>query len=64
MKGECRSFRPHACVGGVQIPDDCVCFRVVEFASRSDMKSAISKFDATELNGRKLKVFEDSRKSV
>ncbi|CAG13241.1 unnamed protein product [Tetraodon nigroviridis] len=37
---------------------------VVEFASRSDMKSAISKFDGTELNGRKLKVFEDSRKSV
>lgn len=48
----------------VQRCDGCVCFRVVEFASRSDMKSAISKFDGTELNGRKLKVFEDSRKSV
>lgn len=47
-----------------QTCDGCVCCRVVEFASRSDMKSAISKFDGTELNGRKLKVFEDSRKSV
>lgn len=36
--------------------------RVVEFASRSDMKNAISKLDGTELNGRKLKIFEDSRK--
>ncbi|KAL3968493.1 bromodomain-containing protein 2 [Sarotherodon galilaeus] len=34
---------------------------VVEFASRSDMKNAISKLDGTELNGRKLKMFEDSR---
>uniref|UniRef100_A0A3Q0RY63 Serine/arginine-rich splicing factor 5 n=1 Tax=Amphilophus citrinellus TaxID=61819 RepID=A0A3Q0RY63_AMPCI len=34
---------------------------VVEFASRSDMKNAISKLDGTELNGRKLKIFEDSR---
>lgn len=48
----------------LHISDGCVCLRVVEFASRSDMKSAISKFDGTELNGRKLKVFEDSRKSV
>lgn len=38
--------------------------RVVEFASRSDMKNAISKLDGTELNGRKLKIFEDSRRSV
>lgn len=38
--------------------------RVVEFASRSDMKNAISKLDGTELNGRKLKIFEDSRKWV
>jgi len=36
--------------------------RVVEFASRSDMKNAISKLDGTELNGRKLKIFEDSRR--
>lgn len=44
-------------------PKDCFCnTRVVEFASRSDMKNAIAKFDATELNGRKLKVYEDSRK--
>lgn len=38
--------------------------RVVEFASRSDMKNAISKLDGTELNGRKLKIFEDSRRWV
>lgn len=65
MKGESRSLalvgRTHA---AAQSRDGCVCCRVVEFASRSDMKSAISKFDGTELNGRKLKVFEDSRKSV
>lgn len=36
--------------------------RVVEFASRSDMKNAISKLDGTELNGRKLKIFEDRRR--
>lgn len=39
-------------------------YRVVEFASRSDMKNAISKLDGTELNGRKLKIFEDSRRWV
>lgn len=38
--------------------------RVVEFASRSDMKNAISKLDGSDLNGRKLKIFEDSRRSV
>lgn len=59
-RGECgrRRSGTHA----HQSRDGCVCFRVVEFASRSDMKSAISKFDGTELNERKLKVFEDSRK--
>ncbi|KAI9537703.1 hypothetical protein NQZ68_022365 [Dissostichus eleginoides] len=36
---------------------------VVEFASRSDMKNAISKLDGSDLNGRKLKIFEDSRRS-
>lgn len=63
MKGECRpcsSATPLL----LHMSNSCVCLRVVEFASRSDMKSAISKFDGTELNGRKLKVFEDSRKSV
>ena len=46
-------------------PKLCFCFnRVVEFASRSDMKNAISKLDGTELNGRKLKIFEDSRRWV
>ena len=37
-------------------------FRVVEFASHSDMKNAISKLDGTDLNGRKLKLFEDRRR--
>ncbi|XP_065183752.1 serine-arginine protein 55-like [Sycon ciliatum] len=32
---------------------------IVEFASRSDMKSAIRKLDKTELSGRKIRVFED-----
>ncbi|KAG7272742.1 hypothetical protein CRUP_031066, partial [Coryphaenoides rupestris] len=36
--------------------------RVVEFASRSDMKNAINKLDGTDLNGRKLKIFEDRRR--
>ncbi|KAG7251023.1 hypothetical protein CRUP_020033, partial [Coryphaenoides rupestris] len=35
---------------------------VVEFASRSDMKNAINKLDGTDLNGRKLKIFEDRRR--
>lgn len=38
--------------------------RVVEFASRSDMKNAIAKLDGTDLNGRKLKIYEDSRRCV
>lgn len=36
---------------------------VVEFASHSDMKNAIAKLDGTDLNGRKLKLFEDRRRS-
>ncbi|XP_055026032.1 serine and arginine rich splicing factor 5a isoform X2 [Paramisgurnus dabryanus] len=35
---------------------------VVEFASHSDMKSAIEKLDGTELNGRKIKLFEDRKR--
>lgn len=63
MKGEAQNtsnvFRPSD-LG----PNGSSCSqrRVVEFASRSDMKNAISKLDGTELNGRKLKIFEDSRK--
>ncbi|XP_028827357.1 serine and arginine rich splicing factor 5a isoform X4 [Denticeps clupeoides] len=36
---------------------------VVEFASHSDMKNAIEKLDGTELNGRKLKLFEDRKRN-
>ena len=35
-------------------------FRVVEFASSSDMKRALEKLDGTELNGRKLKITEET----
>lgn len=34
-------------------------FRVVEFASFSDMKNAIDKLDDTDLNGRRIKLVED-----
>lgn len=34
---------------------------VVEYASHEDMKSALKKLDGAELNGRKLKLTEDSR---
>ncbi|XP_060727520.1 serine and arginine rich splicing factor 5a isoform X3 [Tachysurus vachellii] len=36
---------------------------VVEFATHSDMKNAIEKLNGTELNGRKLKLFEDRKRS-
>lgn len=34
-------------------------FRVVEFASYSDMKRALDKLDETEINGRKIRLVED-----
>lgn len=37
-------------------------YRVVEFASYSDMKSALEKLDGTELNGRRIKLTEDHRR--
>ena len=37
--------------------------RVVEYATRSDMKNAIAKLDNTELNGRKIRVVEDTHSS-
>lgn len=36
--------------------------RIVEFASYSDMKNAVSKLDGTEINGRKIKLVEDKPK--
>lgn len=36
-------------------------FSVVEFASLSDMKTAIEKLDDTELNGRRIRLIEDRR---
>ncbi|XP_072533340.1 serine and arginine rich splicing factor 5a [Salminus brasiliensis] len=36
---------------------------VVEFASHSDMKNAIEKLDGTDLNGRKLKLYEDHKRN-
>ncbi|MCJ8744088.1 hypothetical protein PDJAM_G00102250 [Pangasius djambal] len=36
---------------------------VVEFATHSDMKNAIEKLNGTELNGRKIKLFEDRKRS-
>lgn len=37
-------------------------FRVVEFATLKDMKTAIEKLDDTELNGRRIRLVEDTRK--
>lgn len=34
---------------------------MVEFASLSDMKTAIEKLDDTELNGRRIRLIEDRR---
>lgn len=39
-----------------------VYFRVVEFASYSDMESALEKLDDTELNGRRIRLIEDRRR--
>lgn len=38
-------------------------YRVVEFASLSDMKTAIEKLDDTELNGRRIRLVEDRRRN-
>ena len=35
---------------------------MVEYASYSDMKNAVRKLDGAELNGRRIKLFEDSRR--
>ena len=35
--------------------------RVVEYASYSDMKNAVRKLDGAELNGRRIRLYEDSR---
>lgn len=37
--------------------------RVVEFASASDMKTAIEQLDDTELNGRRIRLVEDKRRN-
>lgn len=34
---------------------------VVEFATYKDMRKAIDKLDGTDINGRKIKLVEDSR---
>ena len=36
---------------------------VVEFGSRSDMEWALDKLDGTELDGRKIKLIEESKRS-
>jgi uncharacterized membrane protein YccC len=41
----------------------CLCSRVVEFATHSDMRNAIEKLDDTELSGRKIRLVEDTRRS-
>lgn len=37
----------------------CVLCSVAEFATRGDMKNAITKLDRTDLFGRKIKIIED-----
>lgn len=34
-------------------------FRIVEYATRDDMKNAIKKLDGADLNGRKLRLTEE-----
>lgn len=64
MKGMCLSTYP------AKRPSEChtkhnslphPIFSVVEFASLSDMKTAIEKLDDTELNGRRVRLVEDRR---
>jgi len=38
-------------------------FSVVEFATLKDMKTAIEKLDDTELNGRRIRLVEDTRRN-
>lgn len=37
-------------------------YRVVEFASYSDLKNAIEKLSGKEINGRKIKLIEGSKR--
>lgn len=37
-------------------------FRVVEFASYGDLKNAIEKLSGKEINGRKIKLIEGSKR--
>lgn len=37
-------------------------YSVVEFASSSDLKSALDKLDGSELNGRRIKLIEDRKR--
>lgn len=37
-------------------------FRVVEFASHSDLKNALDKLAGKEINGRKIKLIEAAKK--
>lgn len=38
-------------------------FRVVEFASSADMRTAIEKLDDTDLSGRRIRLVEDKRRN-
>lgn len=40
----------------------CCVYRVVEFASCSDLKNAMEKLSGKEINGRKIKLIEAARK--
>lgn len=40
----------------------CCFYRVVEFASYSDLKNALEKLSGKEINGRKIKLIEAAKK--
>lgn len=40
----------------------CCFYRVVEFASYSDLKNALEKLSGKEMNGRKIKLIEAAKK--
>lgn len=45
----------------IEVPSWCF-QRVVEFASGSDLKNAMDKLSGKEINGRKIKLIEATRK--
>ena len=57
------SLLPHFVAGDVMYTNTSNGEGMVEFGSREDMEYALDKLHDTELDGRKIKLFEDGKQS-